>query len=640
MVLGSRKFRGSAPACLGTSDRDLNLDLPVISSLVYCESSTLDHAAKGAMTRRRMSCPQTTHKLWDAIKIIRYQRQIPDQIRISRYMSRAHQTSEEDVSRHLGHCVRDNLVRLVKRVGFKGSQTGKKQESYRLPQGTVKKDNHDWYCFECHGGGDVICCTGCHRVYHLSCVATDLSEEDVKKTFVCSVCKMCKESDKFKISRRELNHLLGFTCSRLKERWKETFLTLMKKYEIIQEFDEKKITKTEIVQKSTLFIILKMREEIVNSMQKEGHYVKAKNLKDAMHAILEQAMLEWFSQHRAQNLPVVITERQVPSKQLYISDRAASSTAALQRRSDPSLGIKWVTDDEDAWRVNYLIYQPMDLHTMDCKAQNKKYRTLEEFQADAQTIVHNVVIYHGVNSSLADMARQMLRDCIYDLQEIRQCRDCYRMSNEKEDKHWFCQPCKPQHELVYAKQKGFPYWPAKVIKIEGQMYDVRFFGGHHQRAVLDKIYIRPISVNIHTLQETEESIPKLVNESTTVRVPSNDDEDDDEDDDDDEEEEEEQENCAEKKQSHEITPEDDEPISSSSKNIKDSREVALHVSHSSLMSSNRMKPRGSDSTFVWKESGKPPQFARASSNLDLSVLGNQAQHKSNMLANCATEAFC
>jgi hypothetical protein len=67
-----------------------------------------------------------------------------------------------------------------------------------------------------------------------------------------------------------------------------------------------------------------------------------------------------------------------------------------------------------------------------------------------------------VHSILADMARQMLRDCIYDLQEIRQCRDCYRVSNEKTDKHWFCQPCRPAHQLVYAKQKGFPYWPAKV----------------------------------------------------------------------------------------------------------------------------------------------------------------------------------
>jgi hypothetical protein len=67
-----------------------------------------------------------------------------------------------------------------------------------------------------------------------------------------------------------------------------------------------------------------------------------------------------------------------------------------------------------------------------------------------------------VHSTLADMARQMLRDCTYDLQEIRQCRDCYRVSNEKTDKHWFCQPCRPPHQLVYAKQKGFPYWPAKV----------------------------------------------------------------------------------------------------------------------------------------------------------------------------------
>jgi len=61
----------------------------------------------------------------------------------------------------------------------------------------------------------------------------------------------------------------------------------------------------------------------------------------------------------------------------------------------------------------------------------------------------------------------MLRDCIYDLQEIRQCRDCYRVSNEKTDKHWFCQPCRPPHQLVYAKQKGFPYWPAKVRLLFG-----------------------------------------------------------------------------------------------------------------------------------------------------------------------------
>ena len=31
-------------------------------------------------------------------------------------------------------------------------------------------------------------------------------------------------------------------------------------------------------------------------------------------------------------------------------------------------------------------------------------------------------------------------------------------------------------------------------------YDVRFFGGYHQRALIDKQNIRPITVNVHSLQ--------------------------------------------------------------------------------------------------------------------------------------------
>lgn len=371
------------------------------------------------MTRRRVSCPQTAQQLWDAITVIRCQRQVPNVNRISRYMSRVHGVSEDEVRRQLNHCVRDGLLRLIKRVGYKGSKIGIEQEGYRLPQDKLEKDQHDWYCFECHRGGDVICCTSCHRVYHLACITKEeLPEEDVKNTFVCGVCKqVCGDKDnKFKIKRRQLNHLLGFTCVRLKER-----------------------------------------------------------------------------------LPATITERQVIMKNAYLSDRSLAQSQ-LKNRSCIDPNAKSLNEESEKWRVNYLIYRPMDLQTMEEKATNNKYRHLEEFQADAQTIVHNVVIYHGVHSILADMARQMLRDCIYDLQEIQQCRDCYRVSNEKKDKHWFCYPCRPPHQLVYAKQKGFPYWPAKVIKIDGDQYDVRFFGAHHQRALIEKAHIRPISVNIHTLQ--------------------------------------------------------------------------------------------------------------------------------------------
>ena len=65
------------------------------------------------------------------------------------------------------------------------------------------------------------------------------------------------------------------------------------------------------------------------------------------------------------------------------------------------------------------------------KCQTVQYRILEEFKADIQNIVHNVVIYHGAHSNMADQARQMFRDCVYDITELTTCRDCYRYANTR-----------------------------------------------------------------------------------------------------------------------------------------------------------------------------------------------------------------
>lgn len=106
----------------------------------------------------------------------------------------------------------------------------------------------------------------------------------------------------------------------------------------------------------------------------------------------------------------------------------------------------------------------------------------------------------AAQSVIGDMGQSMYQDCCYDLQEIRRCADCYRISNEKSEKMWFCIPCNPPHQLVYAKQKGYPYWPAKVMQVNGNVYDVRFFGGHHMRAHIEKVFIRPISSTLQNLQ--------------------------------------------------------------------------------------------------------------------------------------------
>lgn len=146
------------------------------------------------------------------------------------------------------------------------------------------------------------------------------------------------------------------------------------------------------------------------------------------------------------------------------------------------------------------VYQRMDLNTMEGKVQASRYKCSEEFFADAQTIHHNCVLIYGDSTpgGMTDLAKIMLSDCKYDLDEIDLCANCYYMSNAKPE-NWFCQPCSPPHDLVYAKLKGFGYWPAKVInEVDGKM-DVRFFGGWHQRAVIPAEYIRPVLTDINKL---------------------------------------------------------------------------------------------------------------------------------------------
>lgn len=34
--------------------------------------------------------------------------------------------------------------------------------------------DHDWYCYECHVGGELIDCEQCSRAFHLDCIRTDM----------------------------------------------------------------------------------------------------------------------------------------------------------------------------------------------------------------------------------------------------------------------------------------------------------------------------------------------------------------------------------------------------------------------------------------------------------------------------------
>lgn len=142
---------------------------------------------------------------------------------------------------------------------------------------------------------------------------------------------------------------------------------------------------------------------------------------------------------------------------------------------------EWLTDADLNWRANQLFYIPMDMSKMQEKLKNLQYITVYDFQKDVVTVQHNVAIFHGsmfakflpkkkiklwtlsAESQEYAASELMLNDCVHDIKELINCVDCYKHSNEKINNNWFCLPCRKPHNLVWAKQKGYPYWPAKVI---------------------------------------------------------------------------------------------------------------------------------------------------------------------------------
>ncbi|XP_018612166.2 protein kinase C-binding protein 1-like isoform X4 [Scleropages formosus] len=123
------------------------------------------------------------------------------------------------------------------------------------------------------------------------------------------------------------------------------------------------------------------------------------------------------------------------------------------------------------------IFHPMDLCTLEKNIKKKMYGCTEAFLADIKWILHNCIIYNGGNHKLTATAKVIVKICEHEMNEIEVCPECYLSACQKRE-NWFCEPCSQPHPLVWAKLKGFPFWPAKALREKDGQVDARFFGQH------------------------------------------------------------------------------------------------------------------------------------------------------------------
>ncbi|XP_054609825.1 zinc finger MYND domain-containing protein 11 isoform X3 [Dunckerocampus dactyliophorus] len=341
------------------------------------------------VVKKRQADPKVVQYVWDAIEVIRNQKQIANMDRISKYLSRVFSMHPKETARQLSLAVKDGLVVETLTVGCKGSKAGIEQEGYWLPGDEMEPqaegskeweaESHDWYCFQCHLPGDVLPCDNCFRVFHLKCLSEEGRPRDAGSHWQCVVCRGSKKKN---LNKQEMCKYLRFIVQRMKER--------------------------------------------AVDLNKKG--------KDTKHP--------------------------------------------MYRR---------------------LIHTALDVSNIQENLSEGKYKNFEEFKADAQLIVHNTAILYGVHSDQAEIARLLFSDTCHELNELLLCKNCFYLSNARPD-NWFCYPCSPSHDLVWAKMKGFGYWPAKVLQREDNQVDVRFFGHQHQRAWIPSDNIQDIKVSVQQLQ--------------------------------------------------------------------------------------------------------------------------------------------
>lgn len=154
------------------------------------------------------------------------------------------------------------------------------------------------------------------------------------------------------------------------------------------------------------------------------------------------------------------------------------------KRMQQSKGFEYFLSDfseDDYPDYSKYIVNSVTLDKLQDRIEKKVYKCTEEFAVEAKWILHNCSVYFGNNSKITNFAKGIVKVCRQEVTEIDTCSECYYNANTRKD--WFVEVCSKPHMLLWAKLKGFPYWPAKSMGINGALVNVRFFGDHDRAYV-------------------------------------------------------------------------------------------------------------------------------------------------------------
>ncbi|XP_058448588.1 zinc finger MYND domain-containing protein 11 [Malaya genurostris] len=445
--------------------------------------------------------------------------------RLVKHLQKIFTTAGDNIESYVSNAVVDGLIQIVEKPK---KPKPKSVYHYTLPDITnfsFPEEHPDVYCFECHLEGNMLKCCGCLRVFHRGCIRTSTDKQLEMERFTTKYKRVNisafgiadgtnRERRSVSPSTTATNRNTISNATSAVDSNKNSALSMnldMTKSSVKSEHDIHNLKQEDFKQTFTSdepeFVGVirppdRRLEVRLNTptVKPEANVYSIMDSDEFMHRYCFPCRQVYGNQY---NPPPNLSQPELNYLLKFVIDQYKSwlpeDTYSPTKLFNNRSRVSEVVDNLELCKT-LLLRSNVTIDMMDKKINESSYTTLEEFSGDILDIAHNIGIIHGANSLEYNAVMYFVTDCVYDLYEIRQCPDCFRHSNEKAEPDWFARPCITRHELVFAKQKGYQYWPAKVIRVHNNLYDVRFFGDKHSRAVIEDTCVKSIDTDFEVLK--------------------------------------------------------------------------------------------------------------------------------------------
>ncbi|XP_055326792.1 MYND-type zinc finger-containing chromatin reader Zmynd8-like [Sitodiplosis mosellana] len=138
----------------------------------------------------------------------------------------------------------------------------------------------------------------------------------------------------------------------------------------------------------------------------------------------------------------------------------------------------------EGYTDNKLLVNAVTFDDIAKKIDRAEYKSTQVFMLDFKWMRHNCEILHKYGdvreknsfAEVRDNAKMLLTKCVEEIDELKQCGDCYM---NDVNGHQALRVCSHPHLVVWAQFSKYPYWPAKLLQIgkgNKQPLEVYFFG--------------------------------------------------------------------------------------------------------------------------------------------------------------------